>query len=449
MVVQATIIYPMTRTLPPFLRNISSTTLLALLFVSLVAAFTVSQLVISARRAERTRLFVFDPSDVTAVTIEDGEKKTRIERSSGTFVFRSPYAGKMADPRKVRAYCEALAALPIVRDIGTFAIGASTPFGIGPSAARVTVERGRTTTQAILGRNSPVAELCYVYLPSRSAVVLTPLGARQLLTFAPVNFRDNQLLAFNPADLGAIEIRHGKSGVAFEKIDAVWMARDRGTGKTYACDTPAVTRLAAAVASISIQDFEPADNGLSPAACGLSFPRVSVSVVSSTGARVTGALGGSYGDTLAYASRDGVVAGGVPAEWVTMLSTGAAAYARTYIIDFTPARIVSFTRTVIDGNDTYDKKRGTWFRTAKLRRPYDLEKMNMFLFYLSALKAERYYGEEDLGAVSASYVFRERDGTQLLTLEIGEEQDEYTKVRINGRGAVMGVASEIARLMEL
>lgn len=435
--------------LPPMLRKTNPTTLLTVLFFVLLGSFIVSHLLISARRAERTRLFVVDPDEVASITIESDDARTVIVRSSDSYVFRSPYEGKQADARKVRAYCEALAKLPILRDLGTFEMRTSTPFGITPSKARVTIEHGSRKSQAILGRNNPVEDQCYVYLPSRSAVVLTPLSARQLMEFPPEQFRDNQLLVFKPADIDAIEIQRRSSGMSFHKTDNVWTVREKPSGKTYVCDTRAVENLATALSSVAIDDFTPADSNFSLSVCGLDKPRLTMTVTDSSGTQRSAALGSLYGNTRVYAARAGSVAGGVSAEWTTILSTHTAAYHRTYLIDFTPGRIVSFTRTANDESDTYDKQRGKWFRTAKLRRPYDLEKMNMFLFYLSALKAERVFGEDELGAVSVAYVFRDRDGVQLLKIEIGGEQDAYTKVRINDRSAVMGVPSEIARLMAL
>lgn len=439
----------MALTLPPILRKTNISVLLFVLFIVLLISWMISHVFISARQAERTRLFVINTDDVASITIEAKDVKTVIVRSSGTYVFRSPYDGKPADPHKVRAYCDALAQLPIIRRIGTFEVDASSPFGITPSSARVTIEHGRQIAEAILGRNSPVADQCYVYLPSRKTVVLTQLFARQLLEFPPEQFRDNQLLAFKPTDVVAIDVKRPSSGISLNKVDNVWMMREDPSGKTYVCDTRAVVDLATALSSVAIDDFTPADKNFTIASCGLDTPRVAFTVTASSGTRLGGALGSFYGDKRVYAARDGAVAGGVSAQWVTILSTQTTAYLRTYIIDFAPGRIASFIRTVNDETDIYDKERGKWFRTAKIRRPYDLEKMNMFLFYLSALKAERVFDENNLGAVTAEYIFRDKDGTPLLKLQIGDEQDTYTKVRINGRGAVMGVQSDIARLLVL
>lgn len=435
--------------LPPALRTIRFNTLLAALFSVLLIFFIVSHLIISSRRAGRERLFVVKADAVDAIAIATRDEKTVIVRSSGSYVFRSPYNGKQADAAKVRAYCEALAKLPVLRDLGAYDLRASTPFGITPNAARVTIEQGCKKTEAILGRNNPVEDQCYVYLPTRSVVVLTHLGARQLIEFPPEHFRDNQLLVFKPADIITLDIKRRSSAMVFKKEDSIWTVRDEPSGTTYVCDTRAVSNLLQALTTVAIEDFTPSDKNYALSTCGLDRPRLTMTVTDSSGTARGAALGGAYGSERVYAARGGSVAGGVPAQWVTVLSTQSTAYHRTYIIDFTPGRIASFTRAVKDEMDTYDKRRGKWFRTAKLRRPYDLEKMNMFLFYLSALNAERVFGEDELGPVEAAYVFSDKDGKQLLKLEIGGERDEYTKVRINGRGAVMGVSSEIARLMVL
>ncbi|MGA2090594.1 MAG: DUF4340 domain-containing protein [Endomicrobiales bacterium] len=424
--------------------------ILSALLAFLIICYSVSYLIIATKQTEKGTVFPIDGDTVVSITLTSGSRQTIIKKQGNNFVFITPYGGTVASSKKVRAYVGELKKLSVIRDLGFYDAQHTAPFGISSASANIIVDDGKKKIQLVCGRNSPVAAESYVYFQHTHRLVLTQSGAQALLTIKPEDFRENQLFAVAPSEVRSVEIvSRLAQHLLFHKEGDVWSVKDCISHHVYPCDTKPVAALISEISKTPIIDFVPADEHFALDRCGLTVPRIHVCVTLSSGTVCQADIGSPYDHNRIFVARSGVVAGGISAGFIHDISPPTSSYFRTNIVDFPPARITSIICKTHDENVTFEKHRGDWFRTAGKKRSFDLEKMDTFLQYLSALTAVSFLPDQPLGDVSCEYVFFSRTGKQLLDLEIGGRSGNVTKVRINKDGVVIGVSPQIVEMMTL
>ncbi len=417
-----------------------NTRLFLYLLLILLPIYIVSYLVISSRRDLAGKLLKIKSANITAIEVTNAAGRSSLKKQGTGFVFTEPFSGIAADDDSTKKFFNLFSKLTVKRDLGVYDENGARTFGITASSPKVQISEGDKKTVFILGRRSTVEPQSYIYNPETKKLLLTENIAEVLGNVKPEDFRERRLFNFEAPDIKSVDVQlNGGRRMLFNKEGADWYVSDMRTGRRYLCDGDSAAYFAALVAKTSIIDFTPLDHPVAKNTAGLNSPRATLAITTSSAPVHRLEIGNTYDKDRLYTALDGAPSGGIPSQFLLQLSTPTASYFRTTLADFMPGRIARFTSAGGDVPVIYEKNRGRWYRTAKKKRPFEDEKIELFMNVLFNLKIGTFIFDEPLGTVEKEYTFYDRDGKTLMNLQIGGKSGEYRKVQFKDKHGVFGI----------
>jgi hypothetical protein len=398
-----------------------------------------------------TRKFVYDPKHALRPLYEDAKdadvisvhstRDTVLKRSGKKYIFQEPFEDIAAEQEQTTLFLTELAKLYRRKDLGEVAEASLKDFGFTPRSPRITLERGTKKTTFVLGTHSAVSPAWYVYDPDTKHLYLTDQPAVGLFVAVPEAFRDRNLVPCADADILSAEVKkaNGRS-FSLKKEGDDWYVTENG--REYLADKSRTAQYLKSLALLLVRDFDPYDNGVTPAQAGLASPRETLSVRASSNVAADVAFGSLYGDNRAYVGVNGKLRGGTDTKHMRDLCDPTTSFVRTDLIDFPLAAVVSFTSKGADMTYTYERDRGKWYRTGKKKRPFEDEKMYAFFMALSGIKAEKFFFDGALGDITKEFVFYDRRDKVLLHAQFGATTDGYVRMQLKGKRGVIEFAPE-------
>jgi hypothetical protein len=213
------------------------------------------------------RLLAFDPAHAAAINISRPDGRTETVRRGdrlGEWVIALPRTGGAdewpANAGNVRAALRILSTLEATRSAET-----GSPMGARGTVS-VTMDDGSGVSMSLDSRTLAGQALARAESPRQGAPVWVDASlADMLLKDGPREWRDVQALP-DVGNSARITIQSGAAGVSLARLQGRWVVREP---VSEAAEPEAVTRLAAALASVQILDFL---DGGAPGAMDLDAP---------------------------------------------------------------------------------------------------------------------------------------------------------------------------------
>jgi hypothetical protein len=319
-----------------------------------------------------------------------------------------------------------------------------------PAGPRLRLMQGRRSYEILLGTASPVAPLSYVFDAVSGHVLLADGRISDLLAVPPEFFRDRDILGARPDEIRSLKLaRAGIARFTLTREGSDWYLLNAADNNEYLCDALPAQDLARSLAGLAAVDFTPLDQALAPARCGLDRPAWSITVGLSTGPARRIDFGVSWPKGAVCAGRDGAVVGAVPSAIMARLAAQTSSYFRSMLADAPPGMIASFSSTAAGETVTFEKYRGSWSRTARIKRDFPREAVERFLSAVYSLRVEGVLRGRKPGLPARTYSFRDKNDRELFGLALYKTPDGGFAASLTGKRGLFAVNGMIADELNL
>lgn len=168
-------------------------------------------------------LFRFDPADIHAIKIKNGDTTYTLEQSGEGWRI-STGNGDDASPEMINALMQAALETPILDRIDASELQDEknlSPFGVGKSSLQIDFIGDRPGT-LLIGKNSPDGTRSYVSFKDSNTVYLVPKSFSDIVSTNPEAFRERRLLTVDPATIDRLTIRRGPSVIELQRTGNSW-----------------------------------------------------------------------------------------------------------------------------------------------------------------------------------------------------------------------------------